>query len=130
MIAEIEILAKTVFGEASGESFDGQLAVAFVVMNRFKRKFTGDTVTAVCLAPKQFSCWNANDPGPGRIARITSSNRNYQSCMAAAIAAYNGLLPDPTGGADHYFANYIQAPSWTLNMKFTKQIGVHKFYKA
>jgi spore germination cell wall hydrolase CwlJ-like protein len=126
---DIEILARTIYGEASNQPFTGKLAVASVVMNRVRKGFAKDAAS-VCLAPKQFSCWNANDPGPGRIARVTADSETFQECMAAALCAYNTLLPDPTFGADHYYADYIPPPIWASSMKQTVKIGPHIFLKS
>lgn len=125
---EIEIMARTIYGEASNEVFTGKLAVAFVIMNRVRKGFQKDAAS-VCLAPKQFSCWNASDAGPGRIARVTEDNQAFRECIAAALCAFDKLLPDPTSGADHYYADYIAPPVWASSMKQTVKIGPHIFLK-
>lgn len=126
---DLEIMARTIYGEASNESFTGKLAVAFVIVNRVRKGFQKDAAS-VCLAPKQFSCWNANDPGPNRISRVTTESQQFRECLAAAICAYDGVMPDPTTGADHYYADYIAAPVWASSMKKTTKIGVHIFLKS
>ena len=61
---ETDILARTIYGEARGESISGMEAVASVVLNRVAfanrrgRFWWGNSIAEVCRAPKQFSCWN------------------------------------------------------------------------
>lgn len=60
---DIDILARTIYGEARGEPWEGKIAVAWVVRNRAERGgWWGDTIREVCLKPWQFSCWNETDP--------------------------------------------------------------------
>lgn len=130
MNRELEVMAKTIYGEASSETFTGKLAVAYVIMNRVKKGKWGKDAASVCWAPLQFSCWNKNDPGPLRIAKTTFDNPAFRECLAAAICAYDTVLPDPTEGADHYYATTIAEPFWAKSMKLTVKIGVHKFFKS
>ena len=67
-LVDIDTLARTIYGEARGESRQGKIAVACVILNRVKRKkmcgwreingYKVATVAATCLKPWQFSCWN------------------------------------------------------------------------
>ena len=61
-----DILARTLWGEARGEGFDGQIAVAWTIRNRVfdgkAKSWWGEGYAEVCLKPWQFSCWNQNDP--------------------------------------------------------------------
>jgi len=65
-LEDLIIAAKTLWGEARGDSVEGRLAVAHVFMNRWRS--TGgqwakdDTLAKTCLRPWQFSAWNSNDP--------------------------------------------------------------------
>ena len=57
---EQKIVAMTILGEARGEGEEGMYAVACVIAQRsiaWKR-----TPKQICLADKQFSCWNPKDP--------------------------------------------------------------------
>ena len=58
--SDLFTLARTVYGEARGESDQGRAAVAHVVLNRFRsdKWFSAGTIEAVCRKPSQFSCWN------------------------------------------------------------------------
>lgn len=59
MQTDVDIIAKTLYGEARGETTMGKIAVATVIYNRAN----GDNTkyVKVCLKPKQFSCWNKTD---------------------------------------------------------------------
>lgn len=128
--ADFDILARTIFGEARGQSFEGQVAVGWVIRNRTARpRRFQPTVASVCLAPKQFSCWNRDDPTFVRMVTVQTPDPAYVSALAAAGMVLTDRVSDPTGGADHYFAEYIQTPSWAKAMKQTAKIGAHVFFK-
>lgn len=65
-----DILARTLWGEACGEDLAEQIAVAWTIRNRVemdlhkdrKPDWWGEGCAGVCLAKKQFSCWNTNGP--------------------------------------------------------------------
>ena len=65
---EVDVLARTIWGEARGEGKEGMEAVASVILNRTeiaKRLdgyWWGNTIIQVCQKPYQFSCWNKLDP--------------------------------------------------------------------
>ena len=61
-----DILARTLWGEAWGESLAGQIAVAWTIRNRVNdgkdKSWWGEGYGGVCQKPYQFSCWNKSDP--------------------------------------------------------------------
>lgn len=124
-------LARTVWGEARGEGFRGQLAVAHVVLNRARRGgWWGDSIIDVCFKPHQFSCWNKDDPNYRLIVGIDPNNsKSLRECLAAATMAVFGIAPDPTGGATHYFAKDWPTPAWAKGKAPTIVIGKHLFFK-
>lgn len=130
MEKDIEVLAKTLFGEARGEGVEGIEAVANVVMNRFKSKkwFSGKTIALTCKKPLQFSCWNEGDPNKLILEKDLSGDVIYQVCERIATRAAKGLLSDNTNGATHYHVNNI-SPSWSKGKVPCVVIGRHLFYK-
>lgn len=129
---DLEVMARTVWGEARGECKNGQMAVANVILNRANHpnKWAND-VTGVCQQPWQFSCWLDHDAAHKKNKeRMMAADLNDKSFREAMIACLEAIDCDVTDGSDHYFADYIEAPSWTKDMTFVKQIGVHKFFKA
>ena len=128
-MTEVEILALTVYGEARGETYLGQLAVAHTILNRVKNPaWWGSTIAGVCLKPKQFSCWD--DPNRVHIMRASLDDQALRSCLRAAISAMDNIEKDLTGGADHYHVtNMPVMPGWRDTSKITVEVGRHTFYK-
>ncbi|MCW6036369.1 cell wall hydrolase [Spirulina subsalsa FACHB-351] len=126
---DLDIMARTIFGEARGESELGQIGVGWVIMNRVgKKTWYGRTVGEVCLKPWQFSCWNSNDVNHSIIKSVEESNPVFKQCRESAEKVLTASVPDPTGGATHYHANSIARPTWAKSATFTVQIGNHLFY--
>ena len=128
----IDVLARTIFGEARGEPFDGQVAVAWSIKNRADKPgpdWWGDSITEVCLKARQYSAWNPNDPNRKKLEVASVGNPHFLRARGIACLVLNGDLPDPTGGATHYYADYIPAPKWAKGRTPTVKIGVHKFFK-
>lgn len=138
-LVQEKCLAVTVYGEARGESYHGQLAVAYTVINRAKKK----SICNVALAPKQYSVFNDNpalraaamDPHlkPHKSNPIDQKSWN-QAVMVARVAMHN-LVADPTNGATHYLAPKLMKtkkfkyPKWSRQYTLVKVIDGHKFYK-
>lgn len=132
MGADINIVAKTMYGEARGEDTDGWQAVANVIMNRVAKKtWYGLTPYEVCLKPKQFSCWNFGDPNCEVLENIPVDSLIYRACIDLATRAVNGVLPDITLDATHYRVIGTGA-SWDPGNKLVpcKIIGRHEFFNT
>ncbi len=129
----IDTLARTIWGEARGETVRGQEAVAAVVMNRVRRAeerggyWWGDTVETVCRKPWQFSCWNENDPNRIKILSVTGDDPVFAACLRIARRAVRRVLKDPTRGATHYHAKGL-LPPWARDKRPCAEIGHHLFY--
>lgn len=127
----IDVLSRTIYGEARNQSEAGMAAVAWVVLNRAKNpRWWGKDVISVCMCPWQFSCWNAGDPNRAIILHVDSNDSAYREACRVSQAVLNGDVLDPTDGADSYFAATSKAPSWSENAVFTVQIGAHRFYRV
>ncbi len=130
---DVDILARTIYGEARGELVRGKEAVAAVVMNRVRRArrhgryWWGSSVREVCTKPWQFSCWNENDSNREKIVIVVPGNRNFDSCIRIARRAISGTLKDPTGGATHYHVKGLRPP-WARGRSPVAEIGRHQFY--
>lgn len=55
--------------------------------------------------------------------------RELAQCRVAADQVIDGKVPDPTGGATHYYATRIKAPAWAAKAKQTLKLGHHVFFK-
>lgn len=125
----VETLAKTIYGEARGESYKGQLAVGWVIRNRAadgKLRWPRDII-GVCRQPKQFSCWNEDDKNFSLIKDAHINSPGFLACVGAAALVLSGSEPDPTGGATHYHTEAVK-PGWAAKMKESTRIGSHIFY--
>lgn len=131
---DIDVLARTLWGEARGEGYDGQIAVAWTIRNRVNdgksKSWWGEGYQGVCLKPYQFSCWNKADPNYKYLigARQIPPSQLEQA-RRAAFAVVNGSVPDPTNGATHYYADTIKAPDWAAKATRTLHLGHHIFFK-
>lgn len=125
-------LAATIWGEARGEPELGQIAVGWVVRNRAADPgWWGDGVLAVCLAPRQFTCWW--DDQAERVSMVDEDDPRFRRCLAIAARLINpqdmpGSIADPTHGADHYHARGV-TPAWADGRRPTARIGRHIFYR-
>lgn len=124
---DMEIMAKTIYGEARGETEEGQIAVACCIFNRFKSKkwFSAKTIAGVCQKPWQFSCWNKSDPNSQKIANLPySAYSKYFDIIKKA------LEKDITNGATHYYAPaLVKCPKWAEGKTPCAEIGHHLFFK-
>jgi len=125
-----EALIRTVYGEASGEPALGQAGVAHAILNRVNAGGYGNGIQGVVMAPAagvnpargfhEFSPWNAPGvPESNPIAQHLSANDPnpilrdaYANIGSVVDKAYNGLIPDPTGGATHYYGYMPRPPKW------------------
>lgn len=115
------VTADTLFKECRGESLQGQLAVASVIYNRSKA--SGKSLDAVCLARKQFSCWNN---GYTKAKPRNEQERAILTRFEAWEKAMESGTFRPSGAWTHYHALTVN-PSWSLGMKQKKVIGNHVF---
>ena len=130
-------LAMNIYHEAKGESFEGQIAVAHVVLNRvnsdgfpknvcdvvkerktiFRREDFGMIRTQVC----QFT-WVCNK----RFAPPKNSPA-WQNAIEVAALVLSGQTNDPTYGA-HFFHSANVRPGW-FSVERTTRINNHIFYR-
>ena len=133
-MSDIDVLARTIFGEARGETYTGKIAIANVVLNRaalaMKHPHFGDgTITGACMVPWQFSCWNANDPNCQVINDVTDTDPIFADCLDIAELACNHKLDDMTGNATYYYAKGSPEPTWAVDKTPCAIIGNHLFFK-
>lgn len=145
---DIDILARTLYGEARGEGFGGMIAVGWTIRNRVEMDlgndgrpdWWGEGYAGVCLKNgrikngrivHQFSCWNAEDPNSAFLrGEKPIPSREYMKAREAAIAVIEAREPDPTAGGTHYYAKSMKTPPpWVKGAKPTVTIGNHRFFK-
>ncbi len=82
---DINLLATIVTLESGGESYEGQLAVANVIINRMQTGYWGDTVADVVYAPYQFSCTSSP------MLDYYLANGAQESARQATLEALSGV---------------------------------------
>lgn len=113
---ELELLARVVAAEAEGEPFEGQVAVAAVILNRVRDPRFPNTLSGVVYQPHAFE-----SVSNGLIWRRTPSDEAYR----AARAALNGW--DPTQGALFFWNPSKPVSSWIWSRPIVARIGNHVF---
>jgi len=128
---DVKVTGLTVYGEARGEPYEGQVAVAQVVRNR---ALANNTYPATeCLRPYQFSCWNKNDPNYPILQAVLRGKRDIPSIFyRIADNVLNGrVLLDEVDGARYYMTKSLyysnKRPSWANKLKVAAEIGNHVF---
>lgn len=130
----VDVLARTLWGEARGEGTQGMEAVASVVLNRVAVAMEkggywwGNDIISVCQKPYQFSCWNRSDANYRKLQALTEKDIHFATALRIARRAVADVLPDATNDATHYHANSI-LPDWANGQTPTTVIGHHIFYK-
>lgn len=126
MISGLMCLAMAVYYEARGESYEGQLAVAEVVLNRVASpRFPGDTCSVVKqdLGPADHDCQFSFycDGKPERPADMFA----WTIAISVAEAAERGEVLGH--GALFYHTNSV-SPSWSQNMRVVGSVDNHVFF--
>lgn len=130
---EIACLAENIYFEAAYEPEVGQLAVAFVTMNRVKSGRFPDTICGVVKQKTgptcQFSWWCETKPYVMSTNHVLTRTNNpvYNRIQDMAVNFYlnHDRMKDPSKGALYYHADYVN-PGWKLPKNI--QIGRHIFY--
>jgi spore germination cell wall hydrolase CwlJ-like protein len=123
---EANCLATAVYFEARGETLEGQLAVAKVVINRAKSGKYPSSWCAVMKQPWQFSFVN---PYSGQYPAIDQGSRAWAKAQGVARLAASGVIPSVADDVLWYHATYV-APSWGRRLSLAQRIGTHIFYRA
>jgi hypothetical protein len=117
-------LATAVYFEARGESPEGQLAVARVVMNRAA---SGKYPPTWCSAVKQ--PWQFSFVRNGRFPAIDTGSAAWRKAQAITRLAISNVVPSLSSDVLWYHASYV-APSWGRRLTRAEKIGTHIFYRA
>lgn len=113
--SDLYILAKCVYAEARGEPYEGQVAVAAVILNRVKSAEFPNTIAGVVYQPWAFTAVH-----DGQI-----NLEPDQNAYNAARDAMNGW--DPTYGCLYYYNASTATSKWIFSRKTVVTIGKHVF---
>jgi len=122
--AEGTCLATAVYFESMGESLEGQLAVAQVVINRAK---SGQYPTSLCGVVKQKAQFSF--VRGGQFPRVDAGCEAWRKAQAIARIATGKMAQVIPTDVLWYHADYV-APSWGRRLARVDKIGAHIFYRA
>ncbi|CDQ19478.1 N-acetylmuramoyl-L-alanine amidase [Halobacillus karajensis] len=114
---DIQLMANAVYGEARGEPYVGQVAVAAVILNRVKSASFPNSASGVIFEPRAFTA-----VADGQIWLEPNDQ-----AKEAVMDAINGW--DPSGQALYYFNPETATSDWIWSRPQIKQIGKHIFCK-
>lgn len=115
------VLTMLAFGEARNQATEGILSVVQVCLNRaypdqevrlaWEADNKGQKAKHEALRPKQFSCFNPDDPNRDLMLTAWRTDApTWLRCWTVVDLAIHGLAGDPTNGARNYFTT--KAPVW------------------
>lgn len=113
--ANVDLLARIIYGEARGEPYTGMVAVGAVVLNRVRDSRFPKTIAGVIYQAGAFDA-----VADGQI-NLTPSTQAYN----AARDALNGW--DPTYGCVYYWNPATATSSWIWSRTIKLTIGKHVF---
>ena len=114
---DLNLLARVVYGEARGEPYAGQVAVAAVTLNRVKSSSFPNTLAGVVY---QSGAYDAVRDGQINLTPDSTAKKAAQDAM-------NGW--DPSYGAIYYFNPATATNKWIWSRPMTVTIGKHRFCK-
>lgn len=118
--SEINCLAQNIYHEARGESFEGQMAVAQVTVNRVKSGKFQPTVCGVVHAHRQFS-WTLDK------RKKIKDSKAWQASLTIARAVLKQGMGLPNFEALYFHTHQVR-PRWNREKRVVAVIGNHIFY--
>ncbi len=115
MLSNLEMVAHVVHGESRGESYEGKVAVAAVIMNRVQSPSFPQSTYGVIFQQNAFTALNDGQYW------LTPNSSAYR----AAKDAYLGW--DPSGGATYYYNPSGVTDKWIFTRDVIKRIGQHVY---
>jgi len=112
---EMDLLARAVYSEARGESFQGQVAVAAVIINRVIHPEFPNTINGVIFEPWAFTAVNDGQ------FWLTPNQTAYSAVKEALSGS------DPSKGAIFYYNPVTATNQWIRTRPIITQIGRHVF---
>ena len=127
---DVKCLQQNVYHEARGESTEAQRDIAWVTLNRVELPYYGDSICDVVWQPHQFSWTSYENDGVPHFPNDIERKAWHKAGDIARQVVTNYMLglPDPTDGADHYHAEYVN-PNWADGSKVVAFSGQHIFYR-
>jgi len=123
---EANCMAVAVYHEARGESVEGQLAVARVIMNRAASGKYPTSWCGVVKQPWQFSFVN---PRTGYMPGVDQASAAWRRAQGVTRLAMANAVPSVPTSCLWYHADYV-APDWGRRLTRVEKIGAHIFYRS
>jgi len=123
---QAQCMAVAIYHEARGESLEGQLAVARVIMNRAASGKYPPSWCGTVKQPWQFSFVN---PRSGHMPGVNAGSAAWRKAQAITRLAIANVVPSLSNDVLWYHADYV-APSWGRRLSFVSKIGTHIFYRS
>lgn len=112
---DLKLMANAVYGESRGEPYEGQVAVAAVILNRVRSSQFPNTVSGVIFQPGAFTA-----VADGQI--WLTPNETASKAVKDALSGW-----DPTDGCLYYFNPETATSKWIWSRPQYKTIGKHIF---
>ena len=131
---EIDVLARTLWGQARSEGAAGMQAMASLILNRLKISqdqggyWWGNDLIRICQKPYQFSCWNRSDPSYRVLQALTDRDIHFATALRIARRSVSGVLDDSVKGAVHYHEKH-NVPYWAQGRTPAVTVGRYVFYR-
>jgi spore germination cell wall hydrolase CwlJ-like protein len=124
--ADWQCLTEALYFEARGESLDGQVAVAEVILNRVDSPLYPRSVCTVVRQRGGGGCQFSYvcDGRADRMRDLASADRAGRVARAMLDGAPRVL----TDGATHFHTRSVR-PGWSKRFARTAEIGAHLFYR-
>ena len=137
MLQLTNILTRTIFAEAKGESLEGKKMVATVIYNRAGGKL--ENMARVCFRNLQFSSWNNfTDKSPllyqikipKSVSKDPKAEKAWKDCKDIIDSIVNGTF-QPLGNWNAFLNPKTADPEavngWGTTMSNKKTVGKHRF---
>lgn len=112
---DIKLLSQAVYSEARGEPYEGQVAIAAVILNRLNHPTFPNTIAGVIFEPLAFTA----------VADGQFYMAPNETAKKAVFDAINGW--DPSESAVYYFNPDTATSPWIWGRPQIKRIGKHIF---
>lgn len=116
-MAETEMMARVVHGEARGENYTGKVAVAAVILNRKQSAVFPNSIRGVVFQRNAFTAIN------DRQYYLSPNSMAYQA-VKDAVKGW-----DPSQGATYYYNPAGVSDEWIYTRTVIKKVGKHVFAK-
>lgn len=124
----LDCMTAAIYYEAASETFQGQRAVAQVILNRVRHPAFPHSVCGVVYQGSErstgcqfsFTC-------DGSLAR-RPSRAGWDRAAAIAAAALSGVVEPSVGTATHYHTVWV-VPYWASSLTKITTVGAHIFYR-